>query len=136
MKNFLINYWKSIVVFIAIFVLSVVPFRSVPNIANFKNSDKLVHISMYLVLSFALYYDLVHRPSNVGKKYNQNLWLTVFITAFYGGFIEIIQGAFFAPRTCDIRDWAADLIGIAVGLLIACVLPIDSSKKEQTNGEI
>ena len=136
MKNFLVNYWKSSVVIIAIFVLSVVPFRSVPDVANFKNSDKLVHIFMYFVLAFTLYYDLIHRSSDVGKKQKQILWLTVFITAFYGGLIEIIQGSFFAPRSCDIRDWAADLIGIAAGLLVSCLLPFNSTKKKQPNNDI
>jgi len=136
MKNFLVNYWKSSIVFIAIFVLSVVPFRSVPDVANFKNSDKLVHIFMYFVLAFTLYYDLMHRSSDVSKKQKQILWLIVFITAFYGGFIEIIQGAFFAPRSSDIRDWAADFIGIIAGLLVGCLLPINSTKKEKTRKEI
>lgn len=136
MKNFLVNYWKSSVVIIAIFVLSVVPFRSVPDVANFKNSDKLVHIFMYFVLAFTFYYDLMHRSSDVEKKQKQILWLTVFITAFYGGLIEIIQGAFFAPRSCDIRDWAADLIGIAAGLFVSCFLPVNSTKKKQPNNDI
>ena len=41
------------------------------------------------------------------------------IPALYGGFIEYLQGKFFAPRTADWYDFWADVAGVAAGLLLA-----------------
>ena len=69
------------------------------------DSDKLIHMIAFAALSFPL-----SRTGRLGL-------LPVFVGAsVFGGVIELIQPSF--NRSSDINDWAADLVGVAIG--IAC----------------
>ena len=51
-------------------------------------------------------------------------WLIVERLAFLGAVIEVIQSIPALNRTCDIRDWLADVLAVVVAVLIAgFVLP-------------
>ena len=72
-----------------------------------EGSDKLVHFIAFAALAFPL-----ARTGRIGL-------LPVFIGASaFGGAIELIQPSF--NRSADINDWAADILGVALG--IACGL--------------
>lgn len=79
--------------------------KSVPS-----GTDKLVHLAAFglLVLSAAF-----SRPVPRGLLFGG-----LFVGAvIFGGAIELIQPHF--GRSADLNDWAADMLGAALGLLLA-----------------
>lgn len=116
-KKFLHFYWKTILVCVLIFVLSTVTFKSLPDAAKFQNSDKLTHAIMYVGLGFIAFFEF-QKDAFIKTKYKYWLAGMFLFFVFFGGIIEIVQGAFFKPRTCELADWIADIVGLAVGYLI------------------
>ena len=117
-KSFLRTYWKSGIIVLIIFVLSVYPFTSDMSLPRFPFRDKVIHALMYVALAFVLYAD--YTKSNRTTPITRSICYIVFLFPFvYGGFIEIIQGAFFSPRTAEWLDWVADIAGSAVGFISA-----------------
>lgn len=116
-KQFVRYYWPTIILVIVIFILSTVHFNTVPKIANFKSSDKYAHILIYLLLGFVVYFNY-SKDQLLRIKY-PNLIFTLFaILILYGGAIEIIQELFFKPRSAELLDWVADMVGLVSGGMI------------------
>lgn len=116
-KQFVRYYWPTIILVIVIFILSTVHFNAVPKIANFKSSDKYAHILIYLLLGFVVYFNY-SKDQFLRIKY-PNLIFTLFaILILYGGAIEIIQELFFKPRSAELLDWVADMVGLVSGGMI------------------
>lgn len=114
------KYWKSIIIFVAIFILSVVNFSAVENVPKFKYSDKIVHALMYSVLTFVLFYDF--KSVNQYKIRSKYIFLILCsIPILYGGFIEFVQHFFFPPRQAEWLDWFADIFGTILGALPAFI---------------
>ena len=68
-----------------------------------EGSDKLVHFIAFAALAFPL-----ARTGRLGL-------VAVFIGASaFGGAIELIQPSF--NRSADVNDWAADVIGVLLGI--------------------
>ena len=68
-----------------------------------EGSDKLVHLIAFAALAFPL-----ARTGRFGL-------LPVFIGASaFGGAIELIQPTF--NRSADVNDWAADIMGVLLGI--------------------
>jgi VanZ family protein len=68
-----------------------------------EGSDKLVHFIAFAALAFPL-----ARTGRFGL-------VAVFIGAStFGGFIELIQPTF--NRSADVGDWAADTVGVIIGI--------------------
>ena len=73
---------------------------------------------MYVGLGFIAY--LEYRKDQIFRTKYKNWLLYMFlIFVTFGGIIEILQGAFFKPRTAEFADWIADIVGLAVGVGIA-----------------
>jgi VanZ family protein len=74
--------------------------------------DKVEHFAGYGVLTLCV---LVGWELTIGvlqAKHYFAMWLA---GTFYATFDELTQIPF--GRTCDVNDWAADVLGIAVGLV-------------------
>lgn len=115
----LFNYWKSILIGSIILFLSFAApstFSEIPPF-EFTYPDKIVHIIMYVALTMALLID--YKMNNIlnSKKLNFVLFCILF-PIVYGGIIEIVQSAFFPPRTGDWFDWIADIIGVIMALIM------------------
>lgn len=80
--------------------------------------DKVGHISLFafLVLIWAMFFWV--KTEGVSAR----LGWVLLITFFYGIVIEALQELFFKPRTADIWDVVANLVGILLGGLIFYVL--------------
>ena len=76
-----------------------------------ENSDKVVHLAVFAVLTLAgCWARLPVVPLALGL-------------AAYAALVEVVQGTVTAlGRAGDVRDLAADLVGIGVGLVLARVL--------------
>ena len=111
------GYWKSIVIGIGILYVSLVrdPGISLPSI---DGADKWVHGLMYAILGVATCWDSIQQ-----KISGWLLWLiAVVLPMVYGGFIEIAQERWFAPRSGEWMDWLADCIGVIVGFGLMMII--------------
>ena len=114
---FLIKPWlrKTIgaVYLLAIALLSLWPANSLPHVPFFSGADKLVHICMYLGLSFLAcwIYDIGHQRI----RFIYSLLAAVFM---YGVLMEILQHTMHNGRSFDFKDMIANLVGAIIGTLI------------------
>ena len=108
---------------IIIFLLSVINFSSVKNIPKITYSDKIVHLFLYIVWTFIILYETKKLPSR-----KPSFPLLLIIPIVFGGCIEIIQQAFFPPRTAEWFDWFADIFGVIIGALIASNIRIKNGR--------
>jgi len=98
--------------FIVSFILLTIPGNDLPKISWMETLqvDKLVHISMFFILSFLFMYPL---------KDNHKAVLQIFLVALsglaYGIAMEFVQKYYIPNRTCDINDMIADGIGAFAG---------------------
>lgn len=76
--------------------------------------DKLVHGMLYMGLTLAIYYGASKAPiKSFGSPYFQSFVISI----IYGALDEFHQ-SFVPHRSIDIKDWAADVCGAAIMLLI------------------
>ena len=69
-------------------------------------SDKVVHLIAFAALAFPL-----ARTGRIGL-------VPVFVgSSTFGGIIELIQPSF--GRSADMQDWIADIVGVALGIVLA-----------------
>ena len=100
----LVVYWM------ALFTATHVP--ELPDVQSFENADKVAHTCGYAILAWmaAMVLRIAHWPV-------LRICVTVFaVCAIYGALDEWLQG--FTRRHSDPWDWAADLVGTTIGLII------------------
>lgn len=116
------KYKYSLIVGLAIVILSLIPIPEVKPLEDVPFVDKWTHLVMYGALAFAMWVD--------GMKKTRNLWFFVFLTialpAMLGGILEVVQP--FVHRSCEILDFIADsvgaLLGTIAGLIVARVCKV------------
>ena len=115
----LFHYWKSLLWTGVILYLCLLPANEVNkiDILKFNNADKLVHFSMYYILSFVFLYDWFS-----ARKVNYTKTITLFlfpliITLVLGGSIELIQYYFIDSRDGSYFDMLANITGMLLGTL-------------------
>ena len=102
----LLLYWP------AIFVLAHIPIPQL--VYKAQVSDKTLHLITYLILVFLLWFAVSpDKKVNWGKA---AVWWVLLITAGYGGADELLQGC--VGRSCDIKDFLANLVGVSGGLIL------------------
>ncbi len=72
--------------------------------------DKLLHVCAFVCLAF-----VANRSWPPGR---QTAWGVALGLALYGAFIELVQSQL-PSREASLADWAADALGIALGLALA-----------------
>lgn len=106
----LLLYWP------AFFVVSHIPIPDLVRRAGL--SDKTLHFLAYMILVFLLWsttkpYDKINWRKPAG-------WVILVLVVWYGVFDELLQAR--VGRTADVRDFAADVVGTAAGLVIMSLL--------------
>ena len=101
----------AVLYFVFISVLFVLPGSAFPKDDWMSKVffDKWVHIGLFLGLSVTWSWAL----GISSAKYLRTL---LFLFAFYGIGVEVVQHQFVANRSFDIGDWIADLVGAVLGL--------------------
>jgi VanZ family protein len=130
MKSFIFRYWKSLLAVVIVSYLSFTPGSELPEFNPFVYFDKVVHMLMYMFLASAIIFDN-RKLVLVPEKRTLLIISAIVFPVLYGGLVEILQGAFFAPRTSDWLDWLADVIGVmaAYGILTTIILKIKGNPK-------
>ena len=106
----LVFYWP------ALFVLAHVPIPQLVRRAGV--SDKSLHFLAYLILAFLLWF-AVSGDKKVCWRRAAPWWVLLIIVA-YGILDEWLQGCV-VGRSCDVRDFFADLAGTVTGLILFSV---------------
>jgi hypothetical protein len=107
----LIFYW------LGIFAATHIP---IPDwIRKMGVSDKTMHFVAYMTLALLLWFGTSFEKKADWKKLRP--WLLSVIVLLYGAADELLQH--FMKRSTDIKDFAANVLGIAVAMAIVTVLP-------------
>ncbi len=111
MLNILKNYWKSILFTLFIFYLSFAKPASFKDLNVINITDKTAHFLVYVAYGIVIIFDFIQKNRN---NYTRLAFITFCIISpiMLGGLIEIIQEAFFKPRSAEWVDWLADIFGI------------------------
>jgi len=111
MLNILKNYWKSILFTLFIFYLSFAKPASFKDLNVINITDKTAHFLVYVAYGIVIIFDFIQKNRN---NYTRLAFITFCIISpiMLGGLIEIIQEAFFKPRSSEWVDWLADIFGI------------------------
>ncbi len=126
MVSILKHYWKSILVVIFIFYLTILHTAKSPEIFMFPHQDKILHFILFFSLSGLLFMD----SSQIRPPIKKSLLIftTVGLPILYGGSIEITQGLFLPFRTADWFDFFSNSIGSILAYLVYSFV---SSKKNK-----
>jgi len=114
----LVFYWT------ALFILAHIPIPQLVRKAGV--SDKGLHLLAYMILAFLLFsainpYKKVNwRPRVFLSKTRAGVWWVLLVIVWYGVIDEVLQG-YVAGRSCDIKDFVANLAGTLVGLIMLSV---------------
>jgi VanZ family protein len=102
--------WISFIVFVSL--------ASFPSISQVKveNGDKYVHLILYFVLTFLLFFSRFI-PSGYSKK--AKLIVCLLSCILFGIIIEIMQREFTESRQFEWSDIVANSLGSLVGVLFA-----------------
>lgn len=121
MLNFLKQFYKSIIATLAILYLTLASpseFKELPVIA-IPHVDKLVHSLMFFVLAFVLFFDFRSLSPRSDRFSSKFLIICVLFPILFGGVIELMQEAWFFPRSAEWLDWLSDIVGVFFALIIA-----------------
>ncbi|MDR2854022.1 MAG: VanZ family protein [Prevotellaceae bacterium] len=119
-KIFFKQYFPSIIITVVILYLCFAPPSAFQGVSKFpKNTDKLVHLLMFAVLTMALHFDFEKQLVSLSKS----KWkVCLLFPAALGLLIEICQRFIFTYRSGDWKDWLCDLAGIFVVYVVVKVV--------------
>ena len=101
---------------VVVTIVFLVPAKQVPSLFDFYIPiDKLVHIFIFLVLSF-LWLTYIDRVLTNTKPIV--LFLALLVCLLYGIIIEVSQELFVRSRKAEALDVIADLFGASIGLFL------------------
>lgn len=116
-KSSILHYWRTIVVLISIFLLSIltIPSTSINKVVRFAHIDKVAHLLLYMLLGAVIYVEHKKTQTN-GTNKQVSLYVLLFFAIFYGGVIELVQMYLTTKRSGEWLDWVADIVGVIVGM--------------------
>jgi VanZ family protein len=91
-----------------------------PSLTTYDLGDKFNHILAFVVLT------IVARLAWPRVR----IWIPVLLLSLYGAAIEALQGIPTLHRDADLRDWVADSLAIALGVVIAQFLIYFCTKRD------
>lgn len=112
-KKFSTQLYLGWVLFIALITL--LPGSSIPNYIdwNFLELDKIIHMTVFTVLTFFGCYHFKSRKKNQKSIVIFSLLLAI----SYGTIIELLQ-TFIPQRGFDYADLTADVVGAVLGVIV------------------
>ena len=104
-------YWPTL------FILAHIPIPHV--VREAEVSDKTLHFLAYLLLVF-LFWSAVASSEKVDWR-RATAWWVFLVIVSYGAIDEVLQN-YGVGRSCDIRDFFADVLAVITGLILLSVL--------------
>jgi VanZ family protein len=102
--------WATIILFLSLLSLKNIEKEKLEFIPHL---DKLVHFSMYLILSFLIGIEYFKKST----KFLNRFFIPVGIAILYGSILEILQ-SLSTYRTSDIYDFLFNAIGSVMGVIL------------------
>lgn len=115
-NTILYKYKFTVILGLLIVFLSLLPSSSFPSnpITRWGGFDKLIHVSMYTLLAFTIYFEM-RCSKNCLLRYS----LTGAGILAFSSMLEIFQGLFNSlERSAEVLDFVANLIGICSGFIL------------------
>ncbi len=103
------NYWKSLLIFVFIFYVTIIQTTHTPKVFIVPHQDKIFHFVLFFIFTFFLLKDYSSSKAVFQKKWRTSILIGISI--LYGGIIELIQGYILTYRTADWLDFLANSIG-------------------------
>jgi VanZ family protein len=115
--EYLKSYSKSIIWSIIIMIILFTPGNKLPHpsILNFENSDKLIHLILFVILGYMLIFETWAKKFSITNK---QILVLALIAIGFGAFTELVQEYFAYERTGSIYDLMADCTGIVLSYVI------------------
>jgi VanZ family protein len=113
MRNFLKYNWPSILWAAFVLVICLMPGSNVPKI-KIPHFDKVVHVSIYMVLGLVTYYGWIMQVQFSSLR-TRTVMKVMLVLALYGLTIEVMQGTLTADRSFDLWDALANSVGAVIG---------------------
>lgn len=114
MKLLLKKYWKTIFWCLIMSYLLFTPGSSLPKTGiSIPHFDKIVHATMFAILVFLFQLDSYSTP-----KAKLKVVLLIITVLLFGCLSEYIQFMYIPGRSGTYQDLVADVIGVAIGLLL------------------
>jgi VanZ family protein len=123
------NYKYSILIALAIIILSTIPVPEVKPLEDVPLIDKWVHFLMYAALSASMWLDrkLLHLP--ISASY---FILMLLLPSLLGGLLELVQAYLTTCRSGEWLDAVADAIGAVIGTVVCYFINLIWEKKTST----
>jgi VanZ family protein len=100
----------AVLFLIVLFIATHLPSAHAPSVNYW---DKALHFSGYAVLTVFVLFAAGFSFHRLNPRHYFAVWLAAIV---YGAIDEWTQP--FAGRTCDVNDWAADVLGATSGIII------------------
>jgi len=124
-----LQWWATGLYALFLLVVSVLPGGNLPKIPDWNllfAPDKVAHFGAYGVFALLL------SVAFTGSRIKRAIPLAIFVSAFYGLLMEILQGISGTGRNFDVVDMVANLIGALLGGLFFYVLHQIKAKSSTT----
>jgi VanZ family protein len=113
---FIKSYWKSILWFLVIILLSVLSTNKLPSVnVEFKHIDKIAHFIMYFLFSYFIMEGYALHQKGPRKL---AVFMAFLIPFVVGLSTEYVQEIFTSTREGDPWDFLSNTIGIIAGILL------------------
>ncbi len=118
-KTLIKQYKFSLVVAILITIVSLVNDSQLPSVGFFgiKNFDKIIHIVMYMALSYVFFIEQNLKKYKEQRSYKVPNWMVLLLLIIMGGLIEIVQ-PHISNRSCDLYDFLSNSAGAFFGYIL------------------
>lgn len=117
-------FWPAYLWVLILLLLTGLPGNDFPSIPSFWNSlypDKIVHMGLFGMLILLLAAGSYYKAGKVALS--KKLVVTyLVVTITLGGVTELLQKWVFVGRSCDIKDFYADTVGVIFALLLYFVI--------------
>ena len=120
----------GVIYLVTVAVISLMPSRDLPHFTVIKEIDKVVHICMYLGLSFLACWSFEIRRDRM-----KPLYIMLAGVFMYGVLMEILQRTMHNGRDFDFKDMIANLTGTIIGMLIYRFLDRKRSEMQMSFAE-
>lgn len=111
------NYWMSIAITGLILYLSFTRNDAFKEGNILPISDKTAHYLLYVFYGIILIFEYLQ--SNNRKWSGSAFWsICIVFPIVFGGAIELMQEAFFKPRSAEWLDWLCDIAGVFTAYLL------------------
>jgi VanZ family protein len=123
MKTHKISYKKflpGVAWFFIVAALTLMPGSDIPKVGwldRIKNLDKVVHASLFGVLTFL--FSMPYFKSGLSFEQKRNYIIRISLAAIVWGItVEFIQRFYIPGRDFDLLDWTADSLGVIIAFWV------------------